>query len=102
MGPGRSENPSAYEGASGLRVDKLVAATGATCSDICDQNPTVVATLHYGQRRRIVCSRAEPLLRGQGRLRQAAGPALPRSLCIIASCGSARSHHHLDGWREQQ
>jgi hypothetical protein len=48
MGPGRSENPSAYEGASGLRVDKLVAATGATCSDICDQNPTVVATLHYG------------------------------------------------------
>ena len=48
MGPGRSENPSAYEGAGGLRVDKLVAAAGATCSDICDQNPTVVATLHYG------------------------------------------------------
>jgi hypothetical protein len=43
-----TENPSSYEGASGLRVDKLVAATGATCSDKCDQNPTVVATLHYG------------------------------------------------------
>ena len=31
-----------------MKLNKLVASEGATCTDECDTNPTVTATLHYG------------------------------------------------------